>query len=42
VTPERIRYLHGSVYPAWEYELDAEFRRTGRKRRRQFVSYPRL
>lgn len=41
MTPERILYLYGRIYPAWEYELDAEHRRTGRRRKRQFISYDR-
>lgn len=42
LTPERIRYLYGSIYPAWEYELDtATHEKTGRRRKRQFISYPR-
>ncbi len=41
VRPESILYRYGRLYPAWEHELDAEHRRTGRKRKRAFVSYPR-
>jgi hypothetical protein len=32
---QRQRYQYGSIYPAWEYELDANMMRTGRKRARQ-------
>lgn len=42
LTPARILFLYGRIFPAWEYELDAAtLERTGRKRKRQFISYPR-
>lgn len=42
LTAARILHLYGSIYPAWEYEIDpASLARTGRRRARQFVSYPR-
>lgn len=41
MTPAQILFKYGRIYPAWEYELDANMARTGRKRARQFISYPR-
>ena len=42
MTPEQILAKYGRIYPAWEYELTGhDGERTGRKRARQFVSYPR-
>lgn len=40
MTPEQILAKYGRIYPAWEYEL-ADGQRTGRRRKRQYVSYPR-
>lgn len=40
MTPERILVLYGRIHPAWEYEL-VDGTRTGRRRKRQFVSYTR-
>lgn len=37
-----IRERYGSIWPAIEYELDpVTHQRTGRTRKRQFISYPR-
>ena len=44
MTPARILLLYGTRYPAWEYELvtvDGALQRSGRRRKRQYVSYPR-
>ncbi len=32
---------YGAKWPAWEYEMDAEHRRTGRRRKKQVVSWDR-
>lgn len=41
MTPAEILYRYGRLFPAWEYELGTDGKRTGRRRPRQFVSYPR-
>lgn len=37
MTSERTRQLYGSIYPAFEWELDGNKKRTGRRRAFQFM-----
>ncbi len=40
MSPAEIAKRYGRLFPAWEHEL-LDGARTGRRRKRQFVSYPR-